>query len=591
MTVLEMTQRTHKGETGKPKSAILEEEKPENNTDTGSVTSGESDDGVTSQKSLPMGGRRKVFFLFCLLNVFVTYDSGAISASLSELQNKYELSKSEAGLIGSLVYLGLTAGSLVAGPALTHWQPKWVLVFSLLLNIVCAVAFAAANDSMMLLATRFLIGVSQAFIAIYAPVWVDEFSPKESCTLWMSLIQGGVPIGVMVGYVFSGYMTANGLEVCVPFYVQAVCLLPLTIALACVPVAYIDTRVSCSLRKEQYQHMPIKDVLQEVADSSVKQPPRVDVVTQENGKDVWLNVKALLRSQTFLYVTFGMCSLYFVVTGLQLWVTEYMVSVLHADKNAVVTAFALTCATGPIVGVLCGGLLLDRLGGYQGRQGVELACKMSFLMGIAAVGCSYAIIFVESFWWVVGLIWMLLFFGGAIVPAGTGIIMSSVPRPMRSFASSLSTMIYNLLGYFAGPTMVGILADLLGGTEWGFKIVVGWAITGPIMFAFAWHHAHQALLAHKNHRQPDERAEGGQAGAGSQSSFVDEDFSFAQMAYESARNRTTMFIVPISKGKTHANSTVVQFYGENAEPTSSGDIVTQYQEERGSVDSLDTLDQ
>jgi hypothetical protein len=50
-----------------------------------------------------------------------------------------------------------------------------------------------------------LIGLRpQAFLVIYAPVWVDEFAPPGLCTLWMSLMQGGVAIGIMVGYAIGG---------------------------------------------------------------------------------------------------------------------------------------------------------------------------------------------------------------------------------------------------------------------------------------------------------------------------------------------------------------------------------------------------
>lgn len=63
--------------------------------------------------------------------------------------------------------------------------------------------------------------LSQAVMVIYAPVWVDEFAPAERCTLWMAIVQGGVPMGIMIGYVTAGFMTANGVEVSVAFYVQA----------------------------------------------------------------------------------------------------------------------------------------------------------------------------------------------------------------------------------------------------------------------------------------------------------------------------------------------------------------------------------
>jgi MFS family permease len=44
---------------------------------------------------------------------------------------------------------------------------------------------------------------------VYFPVWVDEFAPSGVATLWMAVIQAGAPLGIMVGYVFAGVLTAD----------------------------------------------------------------------------------------------------------------------------------------------------------------------------------------------------------------------------------------------------------------------------------------------------------------------------------------------------------------------------------------------
>lgn len=38
---------------------------------------------------------------------------------------------------------------------------------------------------------------------IYGPVWVNEFSPKNSNTKWMAILHSFVVIGVMVGYIMG----------------------------------------------------------------------------------------------------------------------------------------------------------------------------------------------------------------------------------------------------------------------------------------------------------------------------------------------------------------------------------------------------
>lgn len=55
---------------------------------------------------------------------------------------------------------------------------------------------------------RFMLGFTQAFSVIYGPVWVNEFSPRDSNTKWMAVLHSFVIIGVMTGYIF-GAITVN----------------------------------------------------------------------------------------------------------------------------------------------------------------------------------------------------------------------------------------------------------------------------------------------------------------------------------------------------------------------------------------------
>ena len=63
------------------------------------------------------------------------------------------------------------------------------------------------------------------------------------------------------------------------------------------------------------------------------------------------------------------------------------------------------------------------------------------------------------------LIWFLLFFGGAIVPAAVGICLSAVPPSIRPFSSSVSMVVYNILGHSAGTLLPGLVMDIRAKAE------------------------------------------------------------------------------------------------------------------------------
>ncbi len=49
-------------------------------------------------------------------------------------------------------------------------------------------------------ACRVINGLTQCAMVVYAPVWVDAFSPPGRITLWMAVLQAGNIFGVNVSF-------------------------------------------------------------------------------------------------------------------------------------------------------------------------------------------------------------------------------------------------------------------------------------------------------------------------------------------------------------------------------------------------------
>lgn len=82
----------------------------------------------------------------------------------------------------------------------------------------------------------------------------------------------------------------------------------------------------------------------------------------------------------------------------------------------------------------------------------------------AAVGIGSAIIipFVNNFYIVAILLWFVLFFGGAMMPGLTGIMMVSVPPYLRAFGNSNGEIIKNIFGYLPAPFLYGWFNSMFG---------------------------------------------------------------------------------------------------------------------------------
>lgn len=108
-----------------------------------------------------------------------------------------------------MVYFGLTLGSFVAPFIIQRVPPKWLILGSLTFELICLVLFTLTSNFVVLMISRGGVGFFQVFMVIYFPVWVDLFAPKKYSTLWMTLLQVAVPMGVTVGYVMTAIISTH----------------------------------------------------------------------------------------------------------------------------------------------------------------------------------------------------------------------------------------------------------------------------------------------------------------------------------------------------------------------------------------------
>ena len=207
----------------------------------------------------------------------------------------------------------------------------------------------------------------------------------------------------------------------------------------------------------------------------------------------------------------------FMSTGVQFWMTTYLVKVIKADYGAVLGAFAATSATGPVIGVVFGGWFIDRVGGYQGVGG---RAKTAFYCAVfASIAIAFAIpaAFSKSFSVIIALIWLVLFWGGAIIPGATGLLLAAVNSDLRQFSSAISMFTYNIFGYAGGTIFPAICIQIMqsgfieDGMEkdlaeekalrTGVQMILFWALFGGIFLTWA------AWVAHKENTRAMARTE------------------------------------------------------------------------------------
>ena len=409
--------------------------------------------------------RKQIFAMLIAANLLLNYDTGVIPASLIQMESEISLTYQEKAVLGALVYLGLCIASIVVPAAFHRFCAQKVIVTTLALNCCFCLVFSLSSSVGLMYVARFGMGFTQAFTVIYAPVWTNEHAPSQSVTRWMGVLQAAVPFGIVLGYAMTGmfiYMLGDLFTWRLSIQLQAVFEIPVIVKLY-----YSDPQEVDALKLRE-QNSIIEDV---------GQLP-----------NFCIHLKRLASNWIFILLTLSLCSLYFVITGLQYWMTSYMIQILDADPVNVVITFVIICTTAPVAGVFTGGTVVDYIGGYKGQH-LSKAVTLCLSFGVLSSVFAVSLMFADSLALVAPLAWFLMFFGGCLLPTATGINVNALEKEFRSSASSVSQLIFNLGGYFMAPVASAAVMDSFGdkdeGMIWGFRFVLMVSFLGIAFISMA----------------------------------------------------------------------------------------------------------
>ena len=199
--------------------------------------------------------------------MLINIDHGALPGGMAGIEATANINDWSFGVLGSVVYAGLTVGSAAATAILAHGPAvKPALAITLLLNAGCLAAFSLSATFAVLAFLRGLIGMFQVFCTIYMPVWADAFGKGEAQkSVWLT---GGLlasPLGVVLGYGLTYVISKNTKTLGADgkpggphpagewewsFRIQAACLIPVVISIMVIPSKYFNIEESSQFRTE-----------------------------------------------------------------------------------------------------------------------------------------------------------------------------------------------------------------------------------------------------------------------------------------------------------------------------------------------------
>ena len=450
-----------------------------------------------------------IFSLFIVLNLLMNFDHGTVPAATEQLRNYLDLDDSELGLFGSLVFLGVIIGSLISLTIINTFNRKYILMVCLILCGLSLFLFTKTKNYILLCIDRVIIGIFQAFISIYLPLWCDQFGVERRKTLMLALIQVVGPLGVLVGYIVTTLlnMYLNWLPYfgeieknerwLYSFYIQSILIWGISICFVFFPNTYFNSKTRrVPIEFEEILNKSQKDNNQDVLKRSffyngnqnyqerkndknksdnylenndIKKDEEENnnnsddinkddknEITQNNNKEIpfCTKLKLIFSEPLFISNVLTMSILYFIVTCVQYWASDYMLVALEiTDEKLRLFAFSFVCLTSPTIGLITGGFIVDKLGGYHKKS---FFCLIFSLLSIIP---AVPIPLVDSIYIYTALLWVLLFFGATLIPSTQGIIIACLPKDVQGSGNSFSIFFFNLLGYFPAPFVYGFIKN------------------------------------------------------------------------------------------------------------------------------------
>ena len=451
----------------------------------------EEKDKENIEPSLPITLSRKmrwiVFAILIYAGVVMELDQGALSSTTDSLSKDMGLNDSQLGGLGSMIFLGKALGCLVFFTLINKINRKYMLLVTSFLTVLSLILTTQTKNLVLLYLFRIIAGFSQSYMEIYFPVWNDQFGIHKHKSIILTCHHISSSLGYLFGYVLGIWL---GWEL--SFYVQSfLIIIPFIIlifisdkffSMSLMPIKSKMKLLEKEENKENKEkesddkiEKEIKNMKVTVLDDSYQENEENKILEEEakeeqvdleddislfediqqQGEDmskdsIMLQIKAIIKSPLFILINITLCAIYAIVAAIQFWINDYLqYALLIDDAKTRLMMFGSVIITSPPLGMGIGGIILSKVGGYESEKAIYIPLISSLIVTIFA---NLAPLSTNAFLFV-PLFWIYLFAGSTIIPSANGVSLVSVDKKFAGAASSLSILIYNVLGRFPGPNI------------------------------------------------------------------------------------------------------------------------------------------
>ena len=409
---------------------------------------------IQESKDFKIGGPRATYVLvICsLLNAVAYADWQVMAVVLQPMKNALGLSDAQIGAINTAYFLGIIVCTLPVAHLVDTWSRKKMIGLMALAwsGFTLATGFVGGVTSLLLV--RLGVGIGEAGYAPGGTALVSASYPEGQRARKLGIFNVFITVGVILGVVLGGYLSANHGGWRTPFIVFAV---P-GIVLGVLAFFMQDYKLE-----------------------------RGAGATQGHGS-LFANLKLLLSIPTLRWMYLGMGMYAVLQISVGTWFPSLLMRAydIKEDKAGlvmgVVTLFGLA---GPILG----GVMADRWhsrfpGGRMRLAAISIALAAVFMFLVLLAGLDLQSRPLMMF--CAAMMPLHSIFVGMALPAVAATSQDVVPPQLKGLSWGAAMVSLLLLGGAWGPLLVGQISDRYAGGYQG--LALGLAVTGVFGFIASW---------------------------------------------------------------------------------------------------------
>lgn len=429
------------------------------------------------------------FFILAFLSILFDIDQGILSSSTSTLIVDFKMTERELGGFGSMIFLGTGLGCLFSFTLINKFNRKYLLLGTMTFDVLSLFLTTKTTNIFLLYLYRIIAGFTLSFLTIYVPVWSDQFGIHKHKSVMLSIIHLSSSFGSLFGYamgILMGWKNA--------FYLQnVIIIINIVIILLLLPNKYFSKNLMpLKAKLDLLKNNEEKDKNENKIDNDIKDI-NVDInefhennelikenknieerkkeedeislfediqtkIQDNKHESILMHIKVLIKSKVFILMNITLSSLFLIVAAIQFWSNDYLEKCLFIeDEKKRLYYFLFLIMTSPPAGIIVGGILSSKVGGYDNKKAINIPLIASFLVCIFANIVPLS----RNLYFFLPTFSFFLFLGSVVLPVAHGILLVSVDKQYAGSASSLSTLIYNFFGRLPGPNLYAFYRSLI----------------------------------------------------------------------------------------------------------------------------------